>query len=66
TAKEQTIDDFHAALVRHGVDTRGWWDRQLRLALLGTAVQFLWEKALGDEEELSWWCDRARDGLACL
>jgi len=65
-AKEQVIDDFRAALERHGVDTAGWWDRQLRLALLGTVVEFGWEKALGDDEELGWWCDRAREGLACL
>jgi hypothetical protein len=66
TTKEQAIDDFRGALERHGVDTTGWWDRQLRLALLGTVVQFGWEKALGDDDELAWWCDRARDGLACL
>ena len=64
--KERTIDDFRPALERHGVDTSGWWDRQLDLSLLGTVVEFGWEKALGDDAELAWWCDRARAGLALL
>lgn len=66
TAKEQVIADFRAALERRGVTTAGWWDRQLALALLGTMVQFGWEKALGDDAELGWWCDRVREGLARL
>lgn len=65
-SKERVIEDFRAALEGHGVDTFGWYDAQVRLALLGTVVQFGWEKALGDDEELGWWCDRARDGLAVL
>lgn len=64
--KEATIDAFEAALRRHGVDTAGWWRHQVRLCLLGTLVQFGWEKALGNDEELRWWCDRAADGLAAL
>ena len=65
-AKEQVMTDFRRALERLGVDTDRWWERQLALALLGTLVQFGWEKALGDDEELGWWCDRAREGLARL
>ena len=64
--KEHVITDFRAALERHGVATEAWWDRQLRLSLLGTVVQFGWEKALGDDDELGWWCDRAREGLSTL
>ena len=64
--KERVIADFRAALERRGVATGGWWERQLALALLGTVVQFGWEKALGDEVELGWWCERAADGLARL
>ena len=64
--KEGTVDAFRAALERHGVDTEAWWDRQLGLALLGTVVQYGWEKALGDDDELGWWCERAREGLALL
>lgn len=43
-SRERVIEDFGAALVRHGVPTGRWWDRQLRLALLGTVVQFGWER----------------------
>lgn len=64
--KESTVADLRAALERHGVTTDGWWDRQLDVCLLGALVQFGWEKALGDEAELEWWCQRARAGLARL
>ena len=64
--KELVIDEFRTALERRGVATTGWFERQLALCLLGTVVQFGWEKALGDEAELMWWCDRARSGLALL
>jgi hypothetical protein len=65
-SKEATIDAFRAALEHHGVDTAGWWDRQLGLCLLGAVVQFGWEKALGDDDELAWWCDAARAGTTWL
>ena len=64
--KEATIDAYRAALDRHGVDTAGWWERQLGLCLLGGVVQFGWEKALGDDDELGWWCEAARAGAAWL
>jgi hypothetical protein len=65
-SKQRAIDDFRAALERNGVATAGWWERQLGLCLLGAVVQFGWEKALGDDEELAWWCDQAREGAALL
>ena len=65
-SKEDTIAALRAALERHGVDTDGWWDRQLSVCLLGSLVQFGWEKALGDDDELGWWCDRALEGAAFL
>jgi hypothetical protein len=65
-SKEETIESFRAGLERHGIDTSGWWERQLGLALLGTLVQFGWEKALGDDDELGWWCAAARDGARFL
>jgi hypothetical protein len=65
-SKEATADAFRAGLERHGIDTAPWWDRQLGLCLLGGLVLFGWEKALGDEDELAWWCDVARDGAAFL
>jgi hypothetical protein len=64
--KEATIDGFRAGLERHGVDTAAWWDRQLDLCLLGALVQFGWEKALGDDDELAWWCAAARRGIRWL
>lgn len=65
-AKEDAAAMFRDALERHGVDTAGWWDRQLGLCLLGGLVQFGWEKALGDDEELAWWCEAARSGARWL
>lgn len=64
--KEDVIAEFRAALTAEGVATDGWWERQLTLTLLGTVVQFGWEKAFGDDDELGWWCDRAAEGLAAL
>ena len=64
--KESTIEAFRAALEGRRIDTTSWWERQLDLCLLGTLVQFGWEKALGDDDELQWWIDRARAGLARL
>jgi hypothetical protein len=64
--KEDAIERFRAALGSHGVDTSGWWDRQLDLCLLGTVVELGWEKALGDDDELGWWVERARRGAARL
>lgn len=64
--KEDAIDALEASLRSHGVDTAGWWERQLHLCLLGTLVQFGWEKALGGDDELAWWCERAREGLRWL
>jgi hypothetical protein len=64
--KESTIEALRAALEGRGVTTDGWWETQLDLCLLGALVQFGWEKALGDDDELHWWVDRAREGLRRL
>ncbi|HEX2698765.1 MAG TPA: hypothetical protein VHM89_00995 [Acidimicrobiales bacterium] len=65
-SKEATIAAFRSGLERHGVETAGWWDRQLALCMLGALVQFGWEKAFGDGAELTWWCDAASAGAAWL
>jgi thiamine kinase-like enzyme len=65
-SKEDAIAAFRASLERHGVPTHGWYDRQVAICLLGSLVVFGWEKALGDDAELAWWCDRVREGAACL
>ncbi len=59
-SKEDAIDVYATALERRGIDLDGWWDTQMSLALLGALVQFGWEKALGDDDELEWWLERAR------
>jgi thiamine kinase-like enzyme len=65
-SKEDAIETFHAALERHGVETSRWFERQLAVCLLGSTVIFGWEKALGDDDELGWWCDRVQAGAALL
>jgi hypothetical protein len=66
-SKEATIAAYRAALESCGVDTAGWWDVQLGLALLGGLVQFGWEKAFaGYDEELAWWSEQALLGARYL
>lgn len=66
-SKEDSIRVYRGELEGCGVDTSGWWDRALALALLGGLVWFGWEKALGGAgDELSWWSDRASEGLRFL
>jgi hypothetical protein len=64
--KETAAERLRAALEARGVATAPWWGVQLPLCLLGGLVQFGWEKALGDDDELAWWCDRAREGARWL
>ena len=65
--KESAIDAYHRALGLHGVATDGWWERSLELALLGSVVNFGWEKALGGHgTELTWWLSAAEAGLRWL
>lgn len=66
-SKEQTIEVYRDALHRRGIDTAGWWDRQLALSLLGALVHFGWEKALGGyDDELAWWEQRAVEAAPLL
>lgn len=65
-SKEDAVERLRASLERHGVGTDGWYARQVALCLLGAAVQLGWEKALGEQAELGWWCDRVRDGVRLL
>jgi hypothetical protein len=65
-SKEDTIAGFDAALRRHGVDTAPWFAQQAALCLLGALVIFGWEKALGSDAELQWWCRRAVEGAEFL
>jgi hypothetical protein len=66
-SKDATIDRYRGALERHGIATDAWWDAAVALELLGTMVQFGWEKALGGRgPELDWWEQRALEGLRRL
>lgn len=64
--KEAAADALRRSLEQRGINTDGWWDVQLSVCLLGALVQFGWEKALGNDDELGWWCDRAREGATHL
>lgn len=65
-SKEAAIEALRASLEAEGVRTGPWWEAQLSLCLLGAVVQFGWEKALGHDDELGWWCDRVREGARWL
>ncbi|CAN5522818.1 hypothetical protein BH18ACT1_BH18ACT1_10440 [soil metagenome] len=65
-SKEDAVATLSAALRSCWIDTAPWYERQVRLCLLGGLVEFGWEKALGEEDELRWWCERASDGLRLL
>lgn len=58
-SKDATIEELRSALERHGVSTKGWFELQLGLCLLGMAACFGWEKAMGDGAELAWWEHKA-------
>jgi hypothetical protein len=64
--KEDTIVAYRAALDRHGMDTGGWFERQLGLSLAAMTATFAWEKAVGDDDELVWWERAALDGVRWL
>ncbi len=61
-SKQDTFARYRAALEGRGIDTGDWWERQLTLSLLGIMLNFGWEKALGDADELAWWEDRVLAG----
>jgi hypothetical protein len=54
-SKEESIERYRNALEAAGIDTTGWWDRQLGLSFIAIMVVFGWEKAVGDADELAWW-----------
>jgi thiamine kinase-like enzyme len=65
-SKEDSIEHYRTALERGGVDTDGWWDRQLGLATVGMMATMAWDKAAGDADELDWWRQRAVEGARWL
>ena len=64
--KEATIDAYRAGLEAAGVDTSGWFERQLGLSVIAMMATFAWEKALGDADELGWWVAQVGEGQAWL
>jgi hypothetical protein len=56
-SKEDSADALRDALERNGIDTAGWWGRQLEVALVGAFCQLGWSKT-GDPVELGWWTER--------
>jgi aminoglycoside phosphotransferase (APT) family kinase protein len=65
--KEDAIAAYRSALTRTGIETEGWFDRQLRLCLLGAMLQLGWEKSFDETGvELAWWDARVHEGMAEL
>ncbi len=54
-SKEAVIELYRTRLEAHGVDTAGWFETQLELALVGGFVELGWNKLGGDPDELAWW-----------
>ena len=66
-SREDCIDTYRRALEGRGVDTAGWFERQLGLALLGCFLQQGWSKTFdGRDEEFTWWEQRALDAARYL
>lgn len=65
-SKEATIDGYRAGLEAAGIDTGGWFERQLGLSIIAMMATFAWEKALGDVDELAWWAAQVARARARL
>lgn len=65
-SKEATIEAYRAGLEASGIDTTGWFERQLGLSTIAIMTTFGWEKALGDDDELAWWAARVADAQQWL
>ena len=65
-SKEATIDAYRAGLEAAGIDTGGWFERQLGLSIIAMMATFAWEKALGDADELAWWSAQVAKARAWL
>jgi hypothetical protein len=65
-SNEATIDAMRRELEARRVSTERWFDLALDLCLLGMATSFGWEKAMGDDDELRWWEQRAIAGARHL
>jgi thiamine kinase-like enzyme len=57
-SKDAVIELYRGRLEAHGIDTEGWFQPQLDLALVGAFLQLGWSKVGGDPQELGWWEER--------
>lgn len=64
-SKEAAISAYREALEGFGVAVESWWEKQLRLTLLGAALQLAWSKT-DDTAELGWWADRVAEAEPLL
>lgn len=65
-SKEATIDAYREALEARGVDTTGWWERQLDLCLIGAFLQLGWSLVVTESPEIDWWDRRVALAAASL
>ncbi len=65
-SKGQSIETYRVGLEAAGIDTTEWWDRQLGLTTIAIMVEFGWEKAVGDPDELAWWDGRVEEARRWL
>ena len=65
-SKEATIQAYRAGLEAAGIDTGGWFERQLGLSVIALMATFAWEKALGDADEMAWWSAQVAKALVWL
>ncbi|MGZ4692896.1 MAG: phosphotransferase [Acidimicrobiales bacterium] len=65
-SKEQSSARYRTGLEAAGIDTSGWWERQLGLSSIAMMVVFGWEKAVGDADELAWWEQHALEASRFL
>jgi len=56
-SKVDAIGWLRDRLECHGVETSGWWERQVALGLVGAFVQLGWSNT-HDPVELGWWLER--------
>jgi Phosphotransferase enzyme family len=62
-SKEAAIERYREALEHRGIETAGWWDEQLGLALIFGFVQMGWSK---QGAELEWWDARVEEAAPFL
>ena len=65
-SKEATIDAYRAGLEVAGIDTGGWFERQLGFVDHRGDGDLRLGEALGDADELAWWVAQVAEAQAWL